>query len=351
MEGEAMHYVDRMPPLADAAMNEAQRAAARALIAGPRGGVKGPFIPLMRSPELMDALGRVGEVLRFRSTLPQRLSEFAMLVVSREWTQQFEWAVHVPLALKAGVARETIEGLQEGRRPAMAEDEARVYDLCHELLRNRGLSNATYVEAVRALGEQGLVDLLATIGYFTTVSMIMNVAHTPAPPGSEPLAPFPCQLFELVCREVVDAAEACDEARIARHDAPEGEIGQPEVDRLLGEAGQPLLLQPAAFIRNLNGLAAYREAHQRERVRAAVVSFREGQRDARILQHVLRVPREAADVDMEGGEVGRGEVERHRCHRRAPAQRGEMRDALVADQFSKILIHRTIVVFSSAHAL
>jgi 4-carboxymuconolactone decarboxylase len=181
-----------MPPLADAAMNEAQRAAARALIAGPRGGVKGPFIPLMRSPELMDALGRVGEVLRFRSTLPQRLSEFAMLVVSREWTQQFEWAVHVPLALKAGVARETIEGLQEGRRPAMAEDEARVYDLCHELLRNRGLSNATYVEAVRALGEQGLVDLLATIGYFTTVSMIMNVAHTPAPPGSEPLAPFPC---------------------------------------------------------------------------------------------------------------------------------------------------------------
>jgi 4-carboxymuconolactone decarboxylase len=187
-----MHHIDRMPPLDEAAMNDAQRAAARALIAGPRGGVKGPFIPLLRSPELMDALGKVGEVLRFRSALPQRLSEFAMLVVSREWTQQFEWAVHAPIALKAGLREETLESLEQGRRPvSMTEDEALVYDLCHELLRNRGLSAATYTEAVRVFGEQGLIDLLGTVGYFTTVSMIMNVAHTPAPPGSEPLTPFP----------------------------------------------------------------------------------------------------------------------------------------------------------------
>lgn len=186
-----MHHVERMPPLDPAAMTDAQRAAAQALIDGPRGGVKGPFIPLLRSPELMDALGKVGEVLRFRSALPARLSEFAMLIVSREWTQQFEWAVHAPLALKAGVAEETVEGLKEGRRPVMAADEALVYDLCHELLRNRGLSDATYAEAVRMLGEQGLIDLLATIGYFTTVSMIMNVAHTPAPPGVALPEPFP----------------------------------------------------------------------------------------------------------------------------------------------------------------
>ena len=187
-----MHPVDRMPPLAEPAMTEAQRNAAQALIAGPRKGVKGPFIPLLRSPELMDALGRVGEVLRFRSALPQRLAEFAMLVVSRDWTQQFEWAVHAPLALKEGVKEETLCQLAQGRRPAgMAVDEALVFDLCTELMRGRGLSDATYAEAVAALGEQGLIDLLATVGYFTTVSMIMNVAHTPAPPGSIPLELLP----------------------------------------------------------------------------------------------------------------------------------------------------------------
>jgi 4-carboxymuconolactone decarboxylase len=181
-----------MPPLAEAAMNEAQRAAAAALIAGPRGGVKGPFIPLLRSPELMDALGKVGEVLRFRSALPQRLGEFAMLVISREWTQQFEWAVHAPLALKAGLKQDTLRSLADGRRPeAMAADEALVYDLCQELLRTRGLSDATYAGAVALLGEQGLVDLLGTIGYFTTVSMILNVAHTPAASGATPLEPVP----------------------------------------------------------------------------------------------------------------------------------------------------------------
>lgn len=186
-----MHHLERMPLLPDGAMSEAQRAAAQALIAGPRGGVKGPFIPLLRSPELMEALGKVGEVLRFRSALPPRLAEFAMLVVSREWTQQFEWAVHAPLALKAGVRKETLEALAAGRRPPMAQDEALVYDLCHELLRNRGVCDATYGDAVRELGEQGVIDLLATIGYFVTVSMIMNVARTPAPTGAEPLRPFP----------------------------------------------------------------------------------------------------------------------------------------------------------------
>ena len=185
-------HLDRMPPLADAAMNDAQRKAAQALVAGPRKGVKGPFIPLLRSPELMDALGKVGEVLRFRSALPQRLAELAMLVVSREWTQQFEWAVHAPLALEQGLQESTLDDLAQGRRPSgMAADEALVFDLCAEVIKNRGLSDATYAEAVDALGEQGLIDLLATVGYFTTVSMIMNVAHTPAPPGSKPLARFP----------------------------------------------------------------------------------------------------------------------------------------------------------------
>jgi 4-carboxymuconolactone decarboxylase len=181
-----------MPPLDRAAMTEAQRKVADELAAGPRGGVKGPFIPLLRSPELMDRLQKVGEYLRFQSSLEPRIGEFVMCVVSRQWTQQFEWAVHVPLALKAGVKPETIAALANGRRPAtMAKDEALAYDFCTELERNHGVSDATYRETVEQFGERGLMDLLGLVGYFMTVSMVMNVAHTPAPAGAEALAPLP----------------------------------------------------------------------------------------------------------------------------------------------------------------
>jgi len=176
-----MSYVERMPPLDHARMTEAQRAASAELAAGPRGGVKGPFIALLRSPDLMSALQKVGEYLRFRSSLEPRLSEFLMLIVSRHWTQQFEWAVHVPLALDAGVKRETIAALAEGRRPTdMATDEATAYDFCIELGATRGVSDATYRRAVEEFGERGVIDMLGVIGYFGTVSMVLNVAHTPA---------------------------------------------------------------------------------------------------------------------------------------------------------------------------
>jgi 4-carboxymuconolactone decarboxylase len=171
-----------MPPLDRAAMTDVQRRVADELAAGPRGGVKGPFIPLLRSPELMDRLQKVGEYLRFKSSLEPRISEFVMLVVSRHWTQQFEWAVHVPLALKAGIRRETVDSLAHGARPAsMATDEAIAYELIDELARNRGISDATYRQALDRFGEAGVIDLLGLVGYFTTVSMVMNVAHTPAP--------------------------------------------------------------------------------------------------------------------------------------------------------------------------
>jgi 4-carboxymuconolactone decarboxylase len=188
-----MSYVERMPPLDIARMTEAQRAAAAELAAGPRGGVKGPFIALLRSPELMSAMQKVGEYLRFRSSLEPRLSELLMLIVSREWTQQFEWSVHVPLALNAGVKRETVDSLAEGRRPAgMAADEALAYDFCTELAATHGVSEATYRHTVEQFGERGMIDILGVIGYFTAVSMVLNVAHTP-PAGTAaiPLPPLP----------------------------------------------------------------------------------------------------------------------------------------------------------------
>jgi 4-carboxymuconolactone decarboxylase len=184
-------HADRMPPLATEQMNEAQRAAAAELIAGPRKAVKGPFIPLLRSPALLARLQKVGEYLRFDSVLEPRLAEFATLIVAHHWTQQFEWFVHVPLALKAGVARATVDALREGARPSqMAEDEALVYDLAVELLQRHGVADATYARAAARFGEQGVIDLVALLGYFALVSMILNVAHTP-PETVEGVAALP----------------------------------------------------------------------------------------------------------------------------------------------------------------
>ncbi|HYD94813.1 MAG TPA: carboxymuconolactone decarboxylase family protein [Noviherbaspirillum sp.] len=185
---------ERMPALAPAAMDDAQRAAAEALIAGPRGAVLGPFIPLLRSPELMNRLQKVGEYIRFHSALEPRINEWLMLVVSRQWTQQFEWCTHYPLAQKAGVKTEVLEALAQGARPrGMAEDEEIAYDFCEELARTHGVSDVTYERALRRFGERGVIDMVGLIGYFTTVSMVMNVARTPPQQGAAapPLQPFP----------------------------------------------------------------------------------------------------------------------------------------------------------------
>ena len=176
---------DRMPLPASEDMTAAQRAAAEQLLAGPRKGIKGPFIPLLRSPELLMRLGKVGEYLRFDSALPPRIAEFATLVVARAWTQQFEWATHVPLALKAGTDQATIHELREGRRPAsMSAAEALVYDVVSELSSNKGVSQASYDAIVSEWREQGLIDLVGIVGYFTMMSMVLNVAHTPPEPNS-----------------------------------------------------------------------------------------------------------------------------------------------------------------------
>jgi 4-carboxymuconolactone decarboxylase len=189
-----LHTTNRMPPLADEAMTEAQRKAAAELAAGPRGGVKGPFIPLLRSPELMDRLQKVGEYLRYHSVLDRKLNEFVVLITSRYWTQQFEWFVHVPLALKEGLNPAIVQALGEGRRPSqMADDEEIAYDLCDEIFRTRGVSETTYRRAIGKFGEQGVLEIIGVAGYFSMISMVMNVAHTPPPEDKtvSALAPFP----------------------------------------------------------------------------------------------------------------------------------------------------------------
>ncbi len=178
---------------AETDMSEAQRQAAQALIAGPRGAVFGPFIALMQSPELMDRLQKVGEYLRFNSTLTPRQSEFVTLLVARLWCNQFEWRMHLPLAQKAGVPRALLDAIAQGARPAeMPDDLAALYDFCVELEQQRGVSDLTYARVRGLLDERGIVELTSLIGYFALVNMVMNVARTPPLPGDEaPLPPMP----------------------------------------------------------------------------------------------------------------------------------------------------------------
>jgi len=184
---------DRMPPIPADKMTEAQKKVAAELIAGPRGALLGPFIPLLRSPELMSRLQKVGEYIRYQNSLGHKLTEFTILITARHWTQQFEWDSHYDLAVKAGVEPEILAAVRDRRRPAgMSADEELAYDFCSELAQNQSVTDATFERAVKSLGEQGVIDLTATVGYYTALAMILNVARTPLPPGKTPvLAGFP----------------------------------------------------------------------------------------------------------------------------------------------------------------
>jgi 4-carboxymuconolactone decarboxylase len=187
MSEKASTAVDRLPPLAPEAWSDAQRRVAEAIARGPRGGLYGPFVPLSRSPELMDCAQRMGEYLRYRSAIGTRLSELAILVVARLWDQQVEWAIHAPIALRAGIDRSVVEAIAQGRRPAtMSDDEALVHDFSTELNLHRAVSDEMFERARVRFGEHGVVDLLGLNGYYTFLAMIMNAAHTPAPESDAP---------------------------------------------------------------------------------------------------------------------------------------------------------------------
>jgi 4-carboxymuconolactone decarboxylase len=184
---------DRMPEIPRQQMSAAQREAYDEIASGPRGGVYGPFIPLLRSPPLVRSLEKTGEYLRFESVLPQRLRELAILITARQWTQQFEWHHHFPIAAERGIQLATVQAIAEGRRPQnLTADEHLVYDFCYELRDSRGISDETYARALERFGERAIVELVVLLGYYSTMAMVMNVARTALPDGVRPpLAPFP----------------------------------------------------------------------------------------------------------------------------------------------------------------
>lgn len=163
-------------------LSAAQRAAIAEMVAGPRGECSGPFLALLRSPELMTHLQRTGRYLRYESVLEHRLIELIVLMVARHWDQQFEWAAHSPLAIEAGIAVGDVEALARSDRPAGLDNSASAtWDLVDELHRTGQVSAATYSRAIAQLGDAGLVEAVVTAGYYGTLAMIMNTARTAAP--------------------------------------------------------------------------------------------------------------------------------------------------------------------------
>jgi 4-carboxymuconolactone decarboxylase len=179
---------DRFQPLTASQLTAEQKTMVNDLLSGTRTSLGGPFNVLLRSPEMGNHAQKLGEYIRFRSSVPRRLNEMAILMTARWWSSQYEWHAHKTLALDAGLGAAVVDDLQAGRRPAaMNADEAVIYDFCAELRDRRRVSDATFKAAVDLLGEKGVVDLIAVMGYYDLVSMVLNVDRYPLPAG----APLP----------------------------------------------------------------------------------------------------------------------------------------------------------------
>ena len=183
---------DRLPTIPPASYTEAQKKAAEDFLAARKVPVFGPFEPLMHSPEVMSQARAMGDYLRYKSGIGNTLSEFVILITAREWTQDYEWFVHAPIAAKAGIKPELIEAIRDGRRPVgMTGDEEIVYNFSTELHRNHRVSDATFARADQRFGKAAVVDLVGINSYYTLLAMHLNVARYHMPADGTPLPRFP----------------------------------------------------------------------------------------------------------------------------------------------------------------
>jgi 4-carboxymuconolactone decarboxylase len=191
--GDMATAQDRLPPIPPDKMTTEQKKAVEEFVAARNATISGPFIPMLRSPEVMTRARAMGDFLRYKSSLPPRLSEFVILMTARQWTQQYEWNTHYDIAIKAGVKAEVAKAIAEGRRPeGLTEDEQILYDFCSELQHNRSVTDATYARMLSKFGETGVIDTAGIVGYYSFLAIMLNTARTPADPSSAPiLTPFP----------------------------------------------------------------------------------------------------------------------------------------------------------------
>jgi 4-carboxymuconolactone decarboxylase len=179
----------RFPQLTMDKLTDAQRPLGEKIMKISSVGLAGPYNPLMRSPEMAQRMFDLLDYLRWHTSVPTRLNEFAILIQGRLWRSQVEWYAHYPLAIKAGLSEQVAADLKANKRPeGMKPDEAAVYDFCMEISTKHEVSDETFRRAKEVLGDQGVVDLTALSGTYVTVAMLLGMAEEGVPPGKE--APF-----------------------------------------------------------------------------------------------------------------------------------------------------------------
>jgi 4-carboxymuconolactone decarboxylase len=177
----------RFPQLTMDQLDEQQKPLGEQIMKISSTGLGGPYNAMLRSPVLAQRLFDLFHYLRWQTSVPTRLNEFAILIIGRQWRSQVEWFAHAPIAAKAGLSAEIIAELKTGKRPSsMAEDEAVVYDFVTELTTTQKVSEATYARARKVFNDQQIVDLTAVAGNYVMVAMILAMAEQSVPPGKEP---------------------------------------------------------------------------------------------------------------------------------------------------------------------
>ena len=184
--------MERLSSLTDDQMNEKQQAILEDIRSGPRGpSAHGPFLAWLQSPDLADRAQKLGEYLRFDAQMDKRLAELAILTVARKWTAQFEWYAHKKFAIAAGLSESIINSIEQREQPEFInKDEQAIYNFSMELQKDHIVSDSTFDEAIRHIGRIGVTDLVGLLGYYTLVSMTLNVYQIPLPNSEPPpLAP------------------------------------------------------------------------------------------------------------------------------------------------------------------
>jgi len=181
----------RLPPKPPENYDEDQKKAAAAFLDARKVPVFGPFEILMHSPDVMTAAREMGDHLRYKSAIGTSLSELVILVTARFWSQNYEWSLHAPIALKQGISSEIVDAIAEGRYPpGMNTSEEICYQFATELLANKNVSDNTYQKALERFGEKGVVDLAAITGYYALLAMQLNIARLPPLPDGPVLKPL-----------------------------------------------------------------------------------------------------------------------------------------------------------------
>jgi 4-carboxymuconolactone decarboxylase len=196
MAGVAVHSSEkeqRFPVLKIEQLNDQQKPFADEILKVSSIGITGPYNMMLRSPVMGQRMFSMLDYLRFNTSVPRKLNEFAILIQGRLWTSQVEWSAHYPLAIKAGLPQSVADDLKVGKRPAsMAPDEEAVYDFCMELSTKHAVSDATFKKIRAVFTDQQIVDLIGVTGTYITAAMLSNTNEDPTPGGkTPPLAPLP----------------------------------------------------------------------------------------------------------------------------------------------------------------